>query len=118
MISYGPGGFKNNSSSKQDFVCPIVRDHGGSSVTDWDVRVDRDGSPATWTVQLKSCDYNGDSCYFSQVTIPSSPLSGQITVDGGSVANHTFAGSLFILSEVPAGALIHSYHVDELNGTE
>lgn len=114
-ISYGPGGFKNNAATAKDFLCPIVRDQTTSDVTDWDVAVDRNGNAADWSIYLKSCDRTGEHCTVKSITVPA---GGELLLDGVKVENHTFNGSLFLLSSVPAGALIHSYHVNESNGTE
>jgi len=117
-MSYGPGGFKNDATVADDFVCPIVRDASSSTVSDWGVRVDRNGSTAAWSVRLKSCDYDGDVCKISTANVPATPTSGLILVDGGSVDSQIANGPMYIISSVPAGALIHSYRVTESGGTD
>lgn len=118
QIRYGFTGAVNDATGSRYWVCPAVRDRQGGDVADWDVNVDRNGANTAWDVGLYSCDRVGDNCHWDIVTVPASPADGTQYLDGDSLTSYEAQGPLYLYSSVPAGAQIHSFHVDESNGTD
>ena len=114
-VRYGVAGIVNDESDYRSIVCPVVRDVRGSDVSDWDVTVDRNGSTRDWTISLFSCDRGGEAAHcFSSTRI----VGTGDHVDGAAVSNFLDNGIIYILSDVPPGANIRSYHVGESAGTD
>lgn len=112
-VYYGATHFIENRATGANTVgCPVVRDTY-NSVSDWDVTVNRNGTSGTWELTLFSTDLDGDSFFSDIISVPASPTSGVLTIDGDPVSSFADGGMLYITSIMLADSRIHRYLIDE-----
>jgi hypothetical protein len=123
-ISYsGGGGAINDARGQRQWVCPVVRDIMGSDaqISRWDVSVKRDSLPRrasgtahpAWDIHLslRTETASSSASFHSMVTVPSS--TGAMTLRGVGTLNFLARGFIHLSTQIPPGAEIISYHVEE-----
>lgn len=104
---------QNNATGNNTVGCPVVRDNHDKGVADWDVTVDRQGASGTWELTLFSTDTDGNSFHSDTISVPASPSSGTVSLDGDAVTSFQDFGMVYITSVMPPGARIHRFYVQE-----
>ncbi len=97
------GGAKNNTSSTQWFMCPLVRDLPNQDVEKWRFTARRGSSGEGWTVTLWSTNLHGTSGYYSNLAIANG-LTNTYDTSGysSSLSSWVQYGMLYVSSNMPA----------------
>jgi hypothetical protein len=114
-ITYQDFGAVRNGASAQTIFCPVARTLVGSDmdIGDWDITVDRRGTAGSWDVQIWSLNEAGDSGFSNTITVPASPSSGAVSLDGGTVTSAFVDGQLYVLTTMPANTELRRISVNE-----
>jgi len=75
--------------------------------------VNRNGGTGTWDIVLWSTNREGTTGFLNTINVPTSPSSGVLHLDGGSVSVFENAGLMYVRTIVPDGARIHRYEISE-----
>jgi hypothetical protein len=113
-LEYQSSGAVRNVDTTWTWVqCSVVRDNELSTmdVLDWDIVVNRNGNMDNWWVELWSVSADGTSGNLSSITVPN--VTGYQSLDGGTITWAATNGIMWLRTEIPAGADLINYSVQE-----